>query len=143
MRPREFERLQDEIQDLIDELWQVPRFSGLRHGFRPQVDVYRTVDPDELHVVVELPGVDPTDVRVLADDSTLILAGRRPRPPVDGRYEQMEIAYGPFERRVALGVRVDPAEARAEYRRGVLTIVMPVARARRPEARVTILVETA
>jgi HSP20 family protein len=142
MRQREFERLQDEIQDLIDELWQVPRFSGLRHGFRPSVDVYRTEDPDELHVAVELPGVDPADVRVLADDSTLALAGRRPRPPVEGRYQQMEIAYGAFERRVTLGVPIDPARARAEYRRGVLTIVLPVARARPDAEKVTILVET-
>jgi HSP20 family protein len=142
MRGRDFARLQDEIQDLIDDLWQVPRFSGLRHGFRPQVDVYRTEEPDELHVVVELPGVDPADVDVRADDSMLVLAGRRPRPPVEGRYQQMEIAYGPFERRVSLGVPVDPAEASAEYRRGVLTIVLPIAPVRPPADAVTILVET-
>ena len=32
------DRLRGEIEELFDELWRVPRFSGLRRGFRPQVD---------------------------------------------------------------------------------------------------------
>jgi hypothetical protein len=43
MRNRsDIDRLHDEIQELIDELWQVPRFTGARPGFRPQVDCVRT-----------------------------------------------------------------------------------------------------
>ena len=41
-KKEQLDHLQDEIQELIDELWQVPRFSGLRRGFRPQVDIVRT-----------------------------------------------------------------------------------------------------
>ena len=41
------------------ELWQVPRFAGLRHGFRPNVDCFHTDDPHALTVVVEVPGIDP------------------------------------------------------------------------------------
>ena len=135
----EFDRLQGEIQELIDELWQVPRFSGLRRGFRPQVDVVRTDDPAALRVVVELPGVDPGDVKIFADDRTLVIAGER-RRVCGGRYHQMEIDYGPFQRRVALAERVDAGEARAEYERGLLTIVLPVAQKRPPQERVTIQV---
>ncbi|MGB2953339.1 MAG: Hsp20/alpha crystallin family protein [Gaiellaceae bacterium] len=137
----EFERLQSEIQDLVDELWQVPRFSRLRRGFRPQVDVYRTEDPAELHVVVELPGVDPDEVRIFADDRTLVVAGNRSRLRVEGRYQHMEIEYGAFQRGVSLGVRVDPGRARAQYRRGLLTIVLPVASVRAATEKVTIPVE--
>ena len=36
-RPNDIDRLHEEIQELIDELWQVPRFAGGRRGFRPQV----------------------------------------------------------------------------------------------------------
>jgi HSP20 family protein len=119
-------RLQGEIQDLIDELWQVPRFSGLRQGFRPQVDVVRTDDPAALRVVVELPGIEPVDVNIFADDRTLVIAGER-RRACAGRYHQMEIDYGPFQRRIPLAERVDPSRATAEYRRGLLTIVLPIA----------------
>ena len=126
------ERLQNEVQELIDDLWQVPRFSGLRRGFRPQVDVVRTDDPAEFHVVVELAGVEPDDVQLHADDRTLVVAGER-RRSVGGRYFHLEIDHGAFQRRVQFPERVDPSQARAEYRRGLLIVSLPVA-AREAEA---------
>jgi HSP20 family protein len=122
----QLDRLQGEIQELIDELWQVPRFSGMRRGFRPQVDVVRTDEPAEFRVVVELPGVDPDDVKIYADDQMLVVAGER-RRACKGRYFHMEIDFGPFQRRVQFAEQVDPAGARAEYRRGLLTISLPIA----------------
>ena len=44
-RRTDIDRLHEEIQELIDELWQVPRFAGGRRGFRPQVDCVRSDDP--------------------------------------------------------------------------------------------------
>ena len=129
-RKDDLDRLQGEIQELIDDLWQVPRFSGLRRGFRPQVDVVRTNDPDEFQVIVELPGLDPKEVRLYADDRTLVVAGERHRS-CRGRYFHMEIDHGPFQRRVQFPERVDPGQARAEYRRGLLAVSLPVA-AREP-----------
>jgi HSP20 family protein len=128
MRRREnFDRLQGEIQELIDELWQVPRFSGIRHGFRPQIDVFRCEDPAEVNIVVELPGVDPDDVHVFADDRSILIAGQRCRPENEGRYQLMEIEYGRFQRRIVLAEPVDASASRAKYSRGLLTIVLPIA----------------
>jgi HSP20 family protein len=129
-RPRDVDDLQVEIQELFAELWQVPRYAGLRHRFRPQCDCFRTDDPPALHVVVELPGTDPQSVRVTAAGSTLVVGGRRERPQAPGaRYRQMEIEYGDFERRVDLGEDVDVERATATYERGLLRIVLPVERA--------------
>jgi HSP20 family protein len=132
-RRREIDRLHEEIQDLFADLWQVPRFSGLRHGFRPQIDAYRTEEPGELTIVAELPGVDPDSVQLVVVDRTLVIAGERPRPRIDGGvWQQMEIEYGPFQRRLALPHDVDPGEASAEYERGLLRITMPVAERKGP-----------
>jgi HSP20 family molecular chaperone IbpA len=126
-RARDVDDLRGEIQELFAELWQVPRYSGLRHRFRPQCDCFRTDDPPTLHVVVELAGVDPGSVRVTAAGRALVVAGRRERPHVAGaRYRQMEIEYGEFERRVELGEDVDAAQASASYERGLLRIVIPL-----------------
>ena len=126
-RPNDIDRLHDEINELIDELWHVPRFAGGRRGFRPQVDCIRSEDPSALHVVVELPGVDPASVRVAAGERLLVLAGERKRPRVPGRvYQQMEIEYGTFHRQVRLAEDVDPDGATAALEHGVLTIVLPV-----------------
>jgi HSP20 family protein len=133
------DRLQDEVQELIDELWQVPRFSGMRRGFRPQIDVVRTEDPDEFRVIVEIPGVEPDDVKLYADDRTLVIAGER-RRTCKGRYFHMEIDHGAFQRRVQFPEPIDPSNARAEYRRGLLTVSLPVAERELAGGRVVIQV---
>jgi HSP20 family protein len=127
-RKRDIDDLQGEIQELFADLWQVPGFAGLRRGFRPQCDCFRTDDPPTLHVVVELPGVDPETVEVVAADRTLLIAGVRERPKVDGaRHLAIEIEYGAFERRVELGDEVDAAAATARYDRGMLKVELPIA----------------
>ena len=128
-RRRNLDDLQGEIQELFADLWQVPRFTGLRHGYRPQCDCFRTDDPLSLHVVLELPGMDPDSVELAVTGRSLLVSGTRERPIVPGaRYQQMEIEYGAFQRRIELGEDVDPARARASYERGLLRIVLPLAR---------------
>jgi HSP20 family protein len=126
-RRTDIDRLHEEIQELIDDLWQVPRFAGARRGFRPQVDCVRSDDPPALHVVVELPGVDPSELQVVAADRVLVVAGVRRRQPLEGRYQQMEIEYGPFQRRIPLDEPVDTTAATARYEHGMLTVVLPIA----------------
>src|SRR5215813_11302893 len=139
-RPNDIERLHDEIQELIDDLWHLPRFAGGRRGFRPQVDCIRSEDPPELKIVVELPGVDPGSIQVVAADRVLVVAGERHRPEVHGRYQQLEIEYGPFQRRIQLDEPVDPAAASARYENGMLTVVLPIAAQAPQVERITIAI---
>jgi HSP20 family protein len=128
MAKRDIDRLQGEIEELFADLWQVPRFTGLRHGFRPAVDCFHTDDPHRLTIVVELPGVEPESVAVVVEERALTVSGRRARPRVDGQiYQQMEIEYGPFSRTIQLVEDVDVGEASASYERGLLTILLPIA----------------
>jgi HSP20 family protein len=136
------DKLHEEIEELFAELWQVPRFAGLRHGFRPNVDCFHTDDPHALTVVVELPGVDLATIHVVAADRVLLVAGERRRPLVSGRvYQQMEIEYGAFRRQVRLSEEVDPEHATARYEHGVLTIELPVVEHAPARGRVEIVVE--
>jgi HSP20 family protein len=135
-----FGGLYDEIHELFDELWQMPRLATSRAGFRPRVDVFRAADPPELTVVVELAGVDPEHVHVFAEERALVISGERHRPPVKARYHHLEIDYGPFQRRFLLPEDVDTAAARAEYRRGLLSITLPVVE-RPPEPRGRVAIE--
>lgn len=125
---RDFERGAEEIEQLFADLWQVfPLSRGLRRVHRPQVDVYRTEEPPTLTILVELPGVDPAEVQVIASARALLIAGERRRPKDCGHYQQMEVDYGPFQRQVTLAEDVDPDRATATYERGILAIQLPVA----------------
>jgi HSP20 family protein len=140
----DIERLHDELEDVFSALWHGPRFATHRRGFRPRIDVFRTAEPNELRVVVDLAGVDPADVRIAIHELALVIAGHRRRPVTDSRpsYHLMEIEYGPFERRIAMPEPVDPKKASATYERGLLTIVLPVTTAPPRRARISIEVRT-
>ena len=137
---RDIQHAADEIEQLFADLWQVFPFSrGLRRGYRPQVDVFRSDDPPTLTVQIELPGVDPDDVKLVASPQALLIAGERRRPKDCGHYQQMEIDYGPFQRHITLAEDIDPEEATATYERGILTVRLPVAP--RPAARESIAIQ--
>jgi HSP20 family protein len=123
---RDIERLRGEMEELFSDLWY-HRLSPQRTGFRPRVDVYRTQDPPAVHVVVELAGVDPDTVDISVAEGTLVISGQRQRPAgSERRYEHIEIDYGPFQRRLALGDGIDTSAAEASYAQGLLTIVLPL-----------------
>ena len=134
MARRDIDRLQAEIEELFADLWQVPRFTGLRHGFRPPVDCFSTTEPHELTVLAELPGVDPDTIEIVVEERALTITGQRLRPRVVGQvYQQMEIEYGPFARALQLTEDVDVAAVTATYEHGLLTVTLPIAA--RPAAR--------
>ena len=128
MPRRDIDRLQGEIEELFADLWQVPRFSGMRTGFRPAVDCFLTEDPPQLVVVVELAGVEPESIEIAVEEGALTISGSRSRPRVPGQvYQQAEIEFGHFERRIPLGHDIDAAAATAGYEAGMLTITLPLA----------------
>jgi HSP20 family protein len=138
---RDIEHAADEIEQLFADLWEVFPFSrGLRRGYRPQVDVYRNDDPPTLTVTVELPGVDPDDVKLIAGAQALVIAGERRRPKDCGHYQQMEIEYGTFQRQITLAENVDPEQAAATYDRGILTVRLPIVPRPAPPESVSITV---
>jgi HSP20 family protein len=140
---RDFEHAAEEIEQLFADLWQVFPFSrSLRRGYRPEVDVFRSEDPPALTVQVELPGVEPEDVQLVASPRALLLAGERRRPKDGGHYQQMEIEYGPFQRQITLAEDIDPEHATATYERGMLTVRLPLAPQPVQTERVSIVVRT-
>lgn len=125
-----FERLQEQLDELFEDLWRGPRFATRGAGFRPRVDIYVTEEPRELTIVVELAGLEEDELELTLLGDALVVAGSRDHVGSErGRtisWYQAEIARGPFEWRVRLPANADPCGARATYANGLLTIVLPL-----------------
>jgi HSP20 family protein len=126
--PARFQRLQGEVDSMFLDLLRgerVPRYG--KAAFRPNADVYFDKQQKAVVVKLDLSGVDPAQVSLEVEDGVLRVSGVR----VDERhpeavYQQMEIAYGRFERLVMLPPEVDAPRARADYSNGFLEIVLPI-----------------
>ena len=113
-------RSTDPFADIFGEFGD--RLRGDR--WLPDVDIFET---DEGVVVrVELAGVRREDLRVTVDGRTLKISGiRRGLDRADmRRLLQVEIAAGPFERRVVIPMPFHRDQAAAHLADGFLTIVM-------------------
>jgi HSP20 family protein len=104
---------------------RVPRYG--KAAFRPNADVYFDKQLKAVVVKLDLSGVDPAQVSLEVDEGVLRISGVRydERHP-EAVYQQMEIAYGRFERMVMLPPEVDATRATADYSNGFLEIVLPI-----------------
>jgi HSP20 family protein len=126
--PDRFSRLQGEVDSMFLDLLRgerVPRYG--KAAFRPNADVYFDKQQRSVVVKLDLSGVDPGQVSLEVEDGVLRISGVRhdERHP-EAVYQQMEIAYGRFERMVMLPPEVDASKARADYTNGFLEIVLPI-----------------
>lgn len=94
-----------------------------RSAWQPAVDLYQ-ID-DGLLIVAEVGGCRPDQLQITVERQRVILAGRREPPALRARWLLGEIAWGTFERVIALPAPVDPQGARAERRDGLLVISCP------------------
>ncbi len=126
----EFERLSSEIEEMFFRFYGGPRLRIMKGGsFQPLADVYYVKRTNSVIVKLDIAGINPGDTHLTVQDKTLIIEGSRVDPQHEGEkvYQQMEIDYGHFKRKIMLPVPVDADNAQAGYQDGFLTIEMPVA----------------
>jgi HSP20 family protein len=127
------ETKQDPFAELFSEFGD--RLRGDR--WQPDVDVFET----DANIVVraEIAGVRSQDLSVSVDGQVLRIRGVRPAPegPDVMRLHQMEIASGPFERRVRIPMPIDRDRVSAHVGDGFLTVTLP----KRPQGPRAVVVE--
>ncbi len=115
----------------------LPDFRGRFDGdcWEPAVDVFET--EKAIIVRVELAGVSSADVRVSVDGEWLLVRGER-FPSSDAevqRLHRLEIACGPFERRLRIQIPFDRDQVAASLDEGILRIELRKAVPQRIEVR--------
>ncbi len=93
--------------------------------WEPAVDVYET--EDEIVALVELAGVNPSEVRIILDGRMLTIRGVREERAHHSRriYHYMEIRKGLFERNLLLPAPVDESRSVSSMEDGCLKIILP------------------
>jgi HSP20 family protein len=99
--------------------------AGATGSWVPPLDVFET--GDKLVVKVELPGIEPDDVEVSVEDSTLTVSGSREfhQETEEQNYHRIERRYGAFSRSLRLPQTADAENVDARFDKGVLTIDIP------------------
>jgi HSP20 family protein len=78
-------------------------------------------------VRLEMAGVQAGDLKVNVDEEVLKIQGVRRTPLVEGirRLHQMEIAFGPFESAVRIGIPFEREGVSAHLENGLLEVRLP------------------
>jgi len=113
---------------LFSSLW--PRSDQeLTNGrlWTPAIDVYE--DKEQIVVKAELPGVRKEDVSISLTEDTLTLKGERKYEKEEKKenYYRLEGSYGGFVRTIEIPRPVKADAVKAEFKDGVLKIVLPKA----------------
>ena len=94
-------------------------------SWAPAVDIFE--NDNNIVLKAELPDVDPKDVEVRVEDSTLYLKGERKfeKEVKEDNYHRIERSYGSFARSFALPGSIDSDKVEASYKDGLLTLTIP------------------
>ena len=117
--------LRREIDKLFEDTFG--RGEGGLSSWTPAVDIRES--ENELRLDLELPGIQPEEVEVTAENGILTVQGEKRNERKEGdegsRYHVVERSYGSFLRSFQLPPGLDEEKIEADYNNGILSIHIP------------------
>jgi HSP20 family protein len=127
----------DEVRDRVRRFFGDPFLAeteALPLGWYPPVEVIENLEAFVL--TAELPGMNEKIVDITFEKGVLMIKGEKTDEHKEGdpkkEYHLWERTYGAFQRSFTFPSTVDEKKISAEFKKGVLTIVLP----KTPEAKV-------
>lgn len=118
----EMETLQRRMNHLFEQMmpWEDGEFA-----FMPSVEIDET--PHEIHLQLEVPGLEAKDLDIEVSENSVAIAGERKE---ESKTEEKgmvrsEFHYGKFERVIPLSTSVQNDKVKADYKNGILTLTLP------------------
>ena len=130
---RNLARMQSEMSRLMRDVFESADAADVTSGlFVPPVDIVE--HGEKVLLIADLPGVNPDAIDVSVENRTLTLTGERKEAGevTEGSVYRSERPAGRFTRTFALPATVDVSRISADYRDGVLRVVLPKAEEARP-----------
>ena len=127
--------LAEDIERLFAELESASGTCALGEC-RPALDVVET--DEHIEIVVDVPGIDRSELRVLLKSGLIVIAGHKPRSDEALRtlphFHLVERVFGRFARVVRLNGAFDGSRATARLDAGELRVSLPKIHERRGHA---------
>jgi HSP20 family protein len=94
-------------------------------AWNPSVDIFE--NDHEVVLKAELPGMEVKDIEVRLENNVLMLKGERrfEKEAKEENYHRVEREYGVFSRSFSLPAAVNGDKVAAEYKDGILKVVLP------------------
>jgi HSP20 family protein len=119
-------RLHQSLDHFFNEALSAPEASSSPSvTWVPRVDVHE--EKDRFVVLADVPGVDPKDIDITAENGVLTVRGERrsEKRQTDNGYERVERVSGTFLRRFTLPEGANTESIKAKQTNGVLEVTIP------------------
>ncbi|MBI1249300.1 Hsp20 family protein [bacterium] len=120
-----------EMDNLFESFFRPVRQSA-SGAWLPAMNISETESAYQIEL--ELPGLNPEDVNVELHDGMLTISGERKsdEQSEDRRWHRVEHVYGKFQRELKLGTPVDENNVTANFKNGVLLVLIPKSEQAKP-----------
>jgi HSP20 family protein len=124
---REIDTLQRQMNRLFDDFVPALREGREEITFIPAAEMEET--PEAIHLKIEVPGMDAQDLDVQVSAEAVSISGERKSETKtdENGVTRTEFRYGKFQRVIPLPARVQNSSVNAEYKDGILQLILPKA----------------
>ena len=126
-------RLHQSFDRFFNEALSSPEASSSASvGWVPRVDIHE--EKDRFVVLADVPGVEPKDIDITAENGVLTVRGERraEKRETENGYERVERVSGAFLRRFTLPEGANTESIKAKQVNGVLEVTIPKTPAAQP-----------
>lgn len=125
---QEMGEIQRQMNRLFDDVMTpTERSNGIGALFSPAAELEE--NDDTYHLKLEVPGMEPGDINVDVTAEAVAITGERKseQKSEEKGMTRTEFRYGKFQRVIPLPGRIDHQNVSADYKNGVLNLVLPKA----------------
>lgn len=119
------ETMKDDMMNMFNWFsnFATTRKEETTRSWMPRIDTVE--NKDNYIIYVEVPGMSKEDIKINVTENSLTISGEKKREEDDENLHYSERSFGKFERSFTLSSQIDVNNIKADYKNGVLNIVLP------------------
>ncbi len=140
---RSLENVETQMQRFFDSFkngW-LPETSFKLDSYMPKVDT--SEDDKSIYFTAELPGLTKDDVKITLSEGLLTISGKKERKEEkkEKNYHRVERSFGEFTRQFELPKEYDEKKIIANFKDGILEVVIPKNEVAKPKEETVIPIQ--